>query len=85
MVEAQTEAEQLLQTTEKFIQKNIALLTQQEILDTTKAMQALQFSLSLADKNLTQSKIEELNQLSKPYAERIMDNAIAFSLKGKEV
>jgi len=85
LVEAQTEAEQLLQTTEKFIQKNIALLTQQEILDTTKAMQALQFSLSLADKNLTQSKIEELNQLSKPYAERIMDNAIAFSLKGKEV
>jgi molecular chaperone HscA len=41
LTEAKTEAEQLLQTTEKFIQKNFALLTQAEITETSLAIQAL--------------------------------------------
>jgi molecular chaperone HscA len=85
LVELQTEAEQLLSTTEKFIQKNISFLTQQEIIATTQAIQALQFSLSLNDKDITHQKIEELNDITKPFAERIMDLAIASSLKGKEI
>ena len=83
MVEAKTEAEQLLQTTEKFIQKNIAELTKQELSETSLAMQALQLSLQLEDKNLIQTKTEELNNISRPYAERIMDNAVSKSMKGE--
>ena len=45
LTEAKTEAEQLLQTAEKFIQKNFSLLTQTEISATSLAIQALQLSL----------------------------------------
>lgn len=85
LVEAKTEGEQLLQTTEKFIQKNIAALTPQEINDTSLAMQALQLALQLEDKNLIQVKTEELNGISRPYAERVMDGAISKSMKGERM
>jgi molecular chaperone HscA len=83
LAEAKTEAEQLLQTTEKFMQKNIEELTAQEITDTSLAMQALQLSLDMGDKNLIQTKTEELNNISRPYAERVMDAAISKSMKGE--
>lgn len=85
LAEARTEAEQLLQSTEKFIQKNLALLTREELLATSEAMQALQLSIDMADKNLIQSKTEALNTISRPYAERIMDEAVAMAMKGKQV
>jgi len=85
LAEAKTEGEQLLQTTEKFLQKNVSALQQNEMMDTANAMQALQLALTMDDKNLIQQKIEALNEISRPYAERIMDNAIAVAIKGKSV
>ena len=85
LVEARTEGEQLLATTEKFIGKNAALLTPQELTDTAMAMQALQLALTMTDKNLIQDKIETLNDISRPYAERVMDQAISQSMKGKSI
>ncbi|HNN31772.1 MAG TPA: Fe-S protein assembly chaperone HscA, partial [Chitinophagaceae bacterium] len=76
LTEARTEGEQLLETTEKFIGKNAAQLSQDEMLATAQAMQTLQLALTMNDKNLIQTKIEELNEISRPYAERIMDNAV---------
>ena len=77
LIEAKTEAGQLLQTTEKFIQRNIAALTSVEIKETSLAMQALQLALQMENKNLIQAKTEELNNISRPYAERIMDSALS--------
>ena len=85
LVEAKTEAEQLLKTTEGFLQKNASALSQQELLQTAAAMQALQLAITMDDKNLVQSKTEELNNISRPYAERIMDDAIATAMKGKKL
>lgn len=85
LTEAQTEAEQLLKTTERFLQKNSAALTQPELLQTAAAMQALQLALTMTDKDLLHTKIEELNDVSRPYAERIMDSAIAGAMKGKAI
>ena len=85
LTEAQTEAEQLMKTTERFLQKHLNALTQEELLETANAMQALQLSLSMEDKNLIQTKIEALNEVSKPYAERIMDEAVGAAMKGKTV
>jgi molecular chaperone HscA len=85
LVEARTEGEQLLDTTEKFIQKNTALLTQDELMQTAAAMQALQLALTMEDKDLLQKKITELNDISRPYAERIMDAAIGQAMKGSKV
>jgi molecular chaperone HscA len=85
LVEARTEGEQLLETTEKFIQKNTTHLTQKEIMETAAAMQALQLALTMDDKDLIHTKIEELNEISRPYAERVMDESIAVAMKGKAI
>ncbi len=85
LAEARTEGEQLLKTTERFLHKNASLLSQQEILDTAAAMQALQLATTMEDKDLIHAKTEELNDISRPYAERIMDEAIAQSMKGRKL
>jgi molecular chaperone HscA len=85
LVEARTEGEQILDTTEKFITKNTALLTKDELMATAAAMQALQLALTMEDKNLIQTKNEELNEISRPYAERAMDEAVSGAMKGKKI
>ncbi|MEO5782253.1 MAG: Fe-S protein assembly chaperone HscA [Ginsengibacter sp.] len=85
LLEAKTEGEQLLETTEKFIQKNAKELSSEELVNTAEAMQALQLALSMEDKDLIHTKIEELNDLSRPYAERIMDEAVSKAMKGKAI
>jgi molecular chaperone HscA len=85
LTEAKTEGEQLLQTTEKFMHKNFADLTRAEVTDTSLAMQALQLALDMNDKNLIQAKTEELNDISRPYAERIMDLAVSKAMAGKNI
>ena len=85
LVEARTEGEQLLGTTEKFIQRHASLLTSAELQETAAAMQALQLALTMTDKNLIHTKIEALNEISRPYAERVMDLAVSEAMKGKMV
>ncbi len=85
LVEARTEGEQLLENTEKFIQKNASQLTKEEMMQTAAAMQALQLALTMEDKDLIHIKVEALNDISRPYAERIMDTAIGHAMKGKIV
>ena len=85
LAEASTEGEQLLKTTERFLQKNAALLINHELSETAAAMQALQMALTMADKNLIQSKTDILNDISRPYAERIMNSAVGEAMKGKNI
>lgn len=85
LAEARTEGEQLLKTTERFLYKNNRLLTSQELVETASAMQALQLAITMSDKNLIQEKTEYLNNISRPYAERIMDEAVAEAMKGKQI
>ena len=85
MVEAKTEAEQILSVTEKFLTKNAAILTKEEITASANALQALQLAITMEDKNLIQAKTEELNEVTRPFAERAMDEAISGALKGKGI
>jgi molecular chaperone HscA len=85
LVEARTEGEQILGVTEKFIQKNTTLLSAEELTATAAAMQALQLSLTMADKDLIQRKTEELNEVTRPFAERAMDVAVKGALQGKSI
>jgi len=55
------------------------------LMETAAAMQALQLASTMDDKNLIQTKIEALNNISRPYAERIMDEAVSMAMKGKTV
>lgn len=85
LAEARTEGEQLLKTTERFLQKNAVFLTQDELLTTASAMQALQMAITMDDKDLIHTKNEALNDISRPYAERVMDVAISKAMKGRLV
>ena len=85
LVEARTEGEQLLNVTEKFLTKNATLITKEELLVTAQAMQALQLALTMEDKNLIQTKTEELNEVTRPFAERAMDAAISGAMKGQNI
>ncbi len=85
LVEASTEGEQLLSATENFLSKHASSIQQDELMATAQAMQALQLALTMADKNLIQSKIEVLNEISRPYAERLMDEAVGTAMKGKTI
>ncbi|MBC7936789.1 MAG: Hsp70 family protein, partial [Rhizobacter sp.] len=85
LAEARSEGEQILKATERFLQKNAGLLTKEELLKTAEAMQALQMSVTMEDKDLVHNKIEALNEISRPYAERVMDEAISTAMKGKAI
>ena len=85
LAEASTEGEQLLKTTERFLQKNAGLLIENELAETAEAMQSLQLALTMADKNLIQNKTEMLNDISRPYAERIMNSAVGEAMTGKNI
>lgn len=85
LVEASTEAAQILSVTEQFMGKNAGMLTQEEITQAAGAMQALQLAITIEDKDLIQLKTEELNELTRPFAERAMDQAISGALKGKGI
>ena len=85
ITEAKTEAEQIIQSTLSFINKNKDFLTPEEIKETQNSVKTLQEVLEGNDKDLIHSHIEHLNDLSRPYAERLMDSAIALAMKGKKV
>ena len=85
LVEARTEGEQILGVTEKFLAKNASLISKEEMITTASAMQALQLALTMEDKDLIHKKIEELNDISRPFAERVMDDAISIAMKGTKI
>ena len=85
LIEARTEGEQMVYTVERFLQKNSAYVSVGEISDTTKLIQALRDSLTSGDKDLIHKSIDELNEFTRPFAERLMDQAISTAMKGKSI
>jgi molecular chaperone HscA len=85
LVEAQTEARQILDTTRLFIAKNKEFLLNQEIEITEALMKDLEQKMSSTDKDAIHAAVERLNEISRPYAERLMDHAISTAMKGKSI
>ena len=83
IIEARVEAQNMLDTCERFIVKNAAHLSAKEISGTRELMVALQNTLNSSDKNVIQQHIEALNEFTRPFAERLMDMAISMAMKGK--
>ena len=85
LVEATTEAQQMLDTTERFISKYAEMLTEEEVSLTQKHMQLLRDAMAAKDKDRIQHETESLNDVSRPYAERVMEGALKDAMKGKKV
>jgi len=85
IIEARTEGEQMVYTVERFITKNGAYLSEDEIKETQNYIAALKEALTSGDKDLIHKKVDELNEYTRPFAERLMDQAISTAMKGKEI
>jgi molecular chaperone HscA len=85
LVEAQTEGRQILDMTGGFIAKNRSFLTEEELAATQQAMDELNKTLTDGNKDQVHAAIEKLNEISRPYAERLMDTAIGTAMKGKKL
>lgn len=85
LTEAQTEAEQLIYTTLRFIEKNKIELSNDEIEQTNNFVEQLKNSIKSESKDEILKAHDILNDFTKPFAERLMDKAIAFAIKGKKI
>ncbi len=85
LIEAITEASQLMEQTENFLSKHDALITDDEKTITQQQIAAVRKAIGSRDKNAIQNAQEKLNEVSRPYAERVMDAAVAKALSGKNI
>lgn len=85
LVEAVTEAQQMIETTERFMQKNATLVNEEEVNITRNQIAALQQAIQARDKDKVQKETEELNEITRPFAERVMDMAVKEAMKGKKI
>ena len=85
LIEAITEASTMLQLTENFLFKHNVHITTEEQQATQLAIAQLQQAIDEKNKDRILAATEQLNAVSSPYAERVMDIAVAEALKGKEV
>nr|WP_121271297.1 Fe-S protein assembly chaperone HscA [Pedobacter schmidteae] len=85
LIEARSEGEQLVYTAERFIEKHAEYLTAAEITDTKAHIEALKAALATAHKDEILKKADELNEFTRPFAERVMDVAVSAAMKGKSI
>ena len=85
IVEAKTEGEQMIYTTERFINKNGDFLNEEEKSHTLELISNLKTSVSKGDKDTILSAVDSLNEYTRPFAERLMDAAVSQAMKGKNI
>lgn len=85
VAEARSEAEQLIYLTERFMEKNRELLSDEEVQGAQERLMSLKDVLSSEDKDEILSAHDSLNKFTTPFAERTMDDAVKGALKGKNI
>ncbi len=85
LIEARSEAEQLVYTAERFVEKNGFVLKDEEKSETLNHIAALKEALGTGDKDTILKKADELNEFTRPFAERLMDIAVSQAMKGKSI
>ncbi|WP_375435585.1 Fe-S protein assembly chaperone HscA [uncultured Hymenobacter sp.] len=85
VIEARTVAEQMLYQVERFVEKNHLHLTEDEITLTAAATQNLREALETKEKDTILKAVDELEALTSPYAERVMNISIKQAMTGKRI
>jgi molecular chaperone HscA len=85
LIETQSEAEQLIYQCNKLIYSNREVVAESEAIATISQIKKLQEAIQHQDEEAIKFEIERLNNLTRPFAERLMDNAIGNALKGKKI
>ncbi|SEP43864.1 Fe-S protein assembly chaperone HscA [Mucilaginibacter sp. OK283] len=85
LIEARTEGEQTVYTVERFLQKNGSYVSAEETEQTISYITALKNAIATGDKDLILKSIDEVNEFTRPFAERLMDQAISTAMRGKSI
>ena len=85
IIEARTEGQQMVYTVENFIKKNGGYLSVPEMVETEQYIAKLKEVLTNGDKDQIHKAIDEINEFTRPFAERLMDTAINTAMKGKSI
>jgi len=85
LLEARNEANHIVLSSEKFLQQNEQILTEEEIITTKELTKVLQAAIQGDNKDLINKAIEELNTFTAPLAHRAMDVNIGKAIQGKKI
>ena len=85
LIEARTAAEQLLYQVGRFLKKNAAHLAVAEVSATTAQTDQLRQALAGPDRDLILRRMDELDELTRPFAERVMNLSIKQAMSGKQI
>ena len=85
IIEAKREGEQMRYTIESFLKKHGQLLSESEINQTNDLLHVLNHQLASGDKDQILTAIDAINEFTRPFAERVMDQAISVAMKGKSI
>lgn len=85
LIEARTAAEQLLYQVEGFTRKNRQHLTETELADTEAQVARVRTALAGTDRDPILKTMDELDELTRPYAERVMNISIQQAMAGKKI
>ena len=85
LAELQVEAEQLISLTDAFVKKNQVRLQEAELREIYLRLDDLRSGLSSEDTSAIQQHIDRLNSVTRPFAERSMDEAISEALTGRKI
>ena len=85
LIEARTAAEQLLYQIDGFTRKNRPHLTPEELAATEAQVAVVRTALAGSDRNPILKAMDELDELTRPYAERVMNISIQQAMAGKKI
>lgn len=85
VIEARTAAEQMLYQVDRFLQTNGQHLTEDEISQTRQQAEVLRQQLTSGDKDAIYRALDDLEALTSPFAERVMQISIKQAMSGKKI
>ncbi len=83
--EAKTEGSQLIYTVQRFIEKNMGMLSELEKNETQRLTEELRITLDSDNKDEILGATDRLNEFTRPFDERLMDEAVGKALKGNKI
>jgi molecular chaperone HscA len=85
LIEARTEAQNVVLAARKFLTQNAAILTEEETRHTADLVKNLEKATEGKDKDFILQQMEVLNEYTTPLAHRALDANIADAMKGKKL
>lgn len=85
VTEARNEAQNLILSAEKFLDSHAGDIAQSDVDQINEQLTVLRNAMKGEDKDRILGEIEKLNEITRPFAEQMMDKAVSAALKGKNI